>query len=373
MYVVNVMQEQILQNEDSRIGLKIPVTKTTSNGYDYLRIQFKMDEKYDCAELYLLTPSEHEQIMEQIKADNYIDKHKTIEDLKNTIKSHEQTIADLKEMNDSIAKEKDNLQKQLDNSIDASELEDLQKQVATLSDELRTSKECVDYWKQSYHNLIDSSDALANENENYKIQNEKLRNDNNSINETNKLLNENIIGLKTTFEQTLEDNTTKAKNTEIELKETIKNMQSHIDEITDKYQSLLVLKEHIPQNQHYSELDALKDELHKVKLELEQKDSELETKLATQKSELEVAHTNEKAQLLVAYNKNLDRLKIKYNTLANEYNHLLSDAHSLTLMNTIFDSKHKKIVKDKEPIPLLDIEDKQEIIEMVQKDEVTIA
>ena len=161
LYVVNVMQEQILKNEDERIGLKIPVTKTTSNGYDYLRIQFKLDEKYDCSELYLLTPSEHERIMEQINADNYIDKHKTIEDLKNTIKSHEQTIADLKEMNDSIAKEKDSLQKQLDNSADASELEDLQKQVATLSDELRTSKECVDYWKQSYHNLIDSSDALA--------------------------------------------------------------------------------------------------------------------------------------------------------------------------------------------------------------------
>ena len=278
-----------------------------------------------------------------------------IEDLQETIQQQEQTIAELKQMNDSIAKDKDAIEKQLEDSIDASEHQQLIDKVAELEDKLSTSEYYHKYFKSSYENLIDSSDALANENENYKHQNEKLRNDNNAINETNKLLNENIVGLNATFKETKQELTTNAENTEKELKETIENKQSHIDELTDKYQSLLPLKDNIPQKQHYDEILALTNQLNDAKKEIDKLNGEIETKLAIQKSELDSEHNNEKAQMLVGYNQELDNLKLKYNNLASDYNKLVSDLFTITKLNALFDSRHEKIRKDKEPVEMLEI------------------
>lgn len=139
----------------------------------------------------------------------------------------------------------------------------------------------------------------------------------------------------------------------------------------DKIDNLTTLNnEYISQNQHYNELNELKDELTNTKIELESIKASIETKLTTQKNELEKEHadkinelkdklrdaekehTNEKAQLLVAYNNDLNYNKMKYNELANKYNSLLSDARSLTRTNTLFNGKHKQIIKDKEPIEI---------------------
>ena len=46
---------------------------------------------------------------------------------------------------------------------------------------------------------------------------------------------------------------------------TIKNMQLHIDETTNKYQSLLPLKDYIPTKQHYDEIQTITDELNQLK------------------------------------------------------------------------------------------------------------
>ena len=282
-----------------------------------------------------------------------------IEDLQETIQQQKETIAELKQMNDKLGLDKDKLEKQLEDSVDASEHQELLGEVAGLKEQLATSENQHQYFKDAYTNLIDSSDALASENENYKHQNEKLRNDNNAINETNKLLNENIIGLKTTFDETKQELTTNAENTEKELKETIKNMQLHIDETTNKYQSLLPLKDYIPTKQHYDEIQTITDELNQLKLELQQKDSEIETKLAIQKSELDSEYNQEKAQMLVIYNKELDNLKLGYNNLANQYNNLINDLFTITKWNALIDSRHEKIRKDKENVELLEITSEQ--------------
>lgn len=300
-----------------------------------------------------------------------------IKDLQTTISTKDAEISSLKSRIDEIGSENDNLTKQLEDAIDESEhttlknkVTTLSDEVATLTDELTTANKEMEYWKQSYQNLVGTSDEVVAKNESLIAENEKLRNDNNAINETNKLLNDNIIGLKTTFEQTLEDNTTKAKNTEKELKETIKNNQSHIDEITEKYQSLLTTKDNIPPKAHYDEVLALKDKIKAKEIEIDKLNGEIEIKLATQKSELEIAHADEinkiqlentesKAQLLVAYNNNINNQKMQYNNLANEYNGLLDELDSITKWNALFDSRHKKIRKDKEPVPLIEIPSEQ--------------
>ena len=304
---------------------------------------------------------------------------KTISSNDSRIENLEQTIADLKEMNDKIAK-------QLEDSIDASEIEDLQEQVATLSDKLNGAESDATYWKTSYNNIIDSSDELANKNETLIAENEKLRNDNDAINKTNQLLNENIIGLKATFDETKQEMQSDFKNKEKESKETIKKMQSHIDELTDKYQSLLTKKEYIPPTSHYDEVLGLQQEIKDKENEIDKLNGEIEVKLATQKSELDsehadeinnikLEHANEKAQLLVAYNKELDNLKLQYNNLANNYNHLLDEVDTITKLNAIFDSRHKKIRKDKEHIPALEITSEQlppsdeDVLEYVPKED----
>lgn len=206
--------------------------------------------------------------------------------------------------------------------------------------------------------MVNSSDELAIKNESLIAENNKLRNDNNAINETNKLLNENLIASNNIFNETRQELELDFENKEKELKETIEKQQSHIDELTDKYRSLLPLQDNMKQSTHYKEIDAIKDKLNEVTNELNKTKVGIETKLAVQKQELTIAHkdeihalqethTDEKAHLLIAYTNDLNNGKIKYNNLAIEYNQLLSDASSLTKTNTLFSSRHKEIIKGK--------------------------
>ena len=162
---------------------------------------------------------------------------------------------------------------------------------------------------------------------------------------------------------------------ENELKETIQNQQKHIDELTKKVESFSSLKEYIPPKEHYQALEELKDKIQEIETELNKANAEIEMKLATQKSDLEIKYTEEKAQMLVAYNQELDHYKMHYNELAMDYNNLLNDTKSLSRINTLFNGRHKAIVKDKIPVELEVIElDKEETetIEYVPKEEVKL-
>ena len=408
------MQEQTMEHEDATIGIECKVEKHNNSQN---RIRFKNSFANIGDNIVALTLSEHSNYLQQIQhVGECLEKINQLQDeidnadvktlqkqlavyekqvdnlsksnnsykqwnseFKAKIQNLEQTIADLKEVNDNLAK-------QLEDSIDASEIEDLQEQVATLSAKLKDAENNATYWQNSYNEMIDSSDALANKNESLIAENEKLRNDNNAINETNQLLNESLLGFKTSFDNILEDKTSDAENKENELKETIKKMQSHIDELTDKYQSLLTKKEYIPPTSHYDEILGLKQEIKDKENEIDKLNGEIETKLATQKSELDIAHAdeinniklehaNEKAQLFVAYNQEIDNMKLKYNNLANDYNYLLNGVESLTRLNTFVNGKHNEIKKDKEPMELMEITSEQlppsdeNVLEFVPKDE----
>lgn len=378
MYVVKLMQEQTIETSDeSTLGTSCEIQLRKQGKYHY-KFAKLVDEKFDALgngdEVIVLTASEHSDLLQQyMDADKFIDEH-MIEDLKKQIHEQEQTIADLKQMNDNIAKEKDALEKQLEDSIDAAAFEDLQNENAQLKENLETSEKQMEYWQNAHNNLIDSSDALANENEKLIKQNEDLKNKFDEVNNTNKLLNENLIATNTNYKETKQQMQSDFENKEKELKETIEKQQTHIDEITEKYQSLLPSKENIPQKQHYNEIGALKDEIKAKEIEIDKLNNEIETKLATQKSDLEMDHTKEKAQMLVAYNQELNKLKLEYNNLASEYNHLLNGVDSLTRINTFFNGKHNEIKKDKDPVPMLEITSEQlppsdeNVLEYVPKD-----
>ena len=292
------------------------------------------------------------------------------EDLQETIQQQEQTISDLKQMNDNIAKEKDKLEKQLEHSVDASEIEKLQEQVATLTKESSDANASVKYWKSSFENLLEKGDELTHDNEKLIKENTDMKNKLDEVNNTNKLLNENLIATNNNFKETKEQMQSDFKKQEKELKETIEKHQSHIDEITEKYQSLLVLQEHIPPKSHYDEILALQQQIKEKEIEIDKLNGDIEVKLATQKSELDSEHadavnkiqlenTENKAKLSVAYNNDLNKLKIQYNNLASEYNHLLDELDSITKWNALIDSRHKKIRKDKEQVPQLEITSEQ--------------
>ena len=131
LYVVKVMQEQTLETSDETIGILCKVEKHNSTQN---RIRFKNHIAQIGDEIYAITPPEHSSIMQQLKdADEFIAKHQQNndnEDLQNQQKEQEQLIQDLKQMNDNLAKEKDAIEKQLEDSIDASEHQQLQDEVA---------------------------------------------------------------------------------------------------------------------------------------------------------------------------------------------------------------------------------------------------
>lgn len=407
MYVVKVMQEQKTSDETSPgIKCEIQIRKQGKYNYKFAKL---LDEKFDALnngdKVIVLTTSEHEDLLQQLKnADNTnqnedeLEKERQsvtfneldgiitglkgektdlktfeksndskIEDLQKQILEQEQTIADLKQMNDNIAKEKDAIAKQLENSADASEIEDLQNKITTLNNKLELTQ-------SNYENLLESSDELTFRNEDLIKQNNDLKNKFDEVTNTNKLLNESLIATNTNFKETKQQMQSDFENKEKELKETIKKQQSHIDEITQIKDSLLPFKDNIPQKQHFSEIDALKDELRNAKQEIGKINADIETKLATQKSDLLIEHTNEKAQLLVAYNQDLNKMKLQYNNLVKDYNHLLNGVESLTRINTLFNGKHNEIKENKEQIPLLEIISEQlppsdeHVLEFVPKD-----
>ena len=254
---------------------------------------------------------------------------------------------------------KDAIEKQLEDSIDASEHQQLQDEVAELKDLLATSQTKCKYWYDAHNNLVESSDELANRNEDLIKQNNDLKNKFDEVNNTNQLLNQNLIATNTNFKETKEQMQSDFEKQEKELKETIEKQQSHIDELTQIKDSLLPLKDNIAQKQHYNEIGALKDEIRTKEKEISKLNNEIESKLASQKSDLSIEHANEKAQILVGFNQQLDNLKLQYNNLANDYNHLLNGVDSLTRINTFFNGKHNEIKKNKEQVPLLEITTEQ--------------
>ena len=267
--------------------------------------------------------------------------HEEINELKGTNKEQATIISDLKETNDILAKK-------LDESIDASEFKDLQKENSELLKQ-------YNYYKDAHDSLIKYEDEIVADNENLKNENRKLQSSIDSINKTNRMLNENILGLKATFDETEQQLKSDFEKQEIEMKETIQKQKSNIDDLTNKYHSLLPLQDNIKQSTHYKEIDALKNKLNDTTNELNKTKAEIETKLAIQKSNLEVEFADEKAKLFVAYNSNIDDMKLQYNNLANEYNFLLDELDSITRLNALFEGRHKKIIKDKEKAELIEI------------------
>ena len=401
------------QKNETTIGKKCEIQIRPQGKYEYLfaKLGNKKGSKFNHNDVvHVLTPSEYSKILESYNS--YESQQETITNLKQTldekdaeITSLKSTINELKQTleqnnrnNESINKYKQELKNkhnlindltismkdyktkygklekesdtiitqlkaridelgiQLDNSPDVSELE-------TLHQELETTKTKLDYWQKSYNKLNDENTGILDEND-------SLKKTNIATNQTNTLLNENIIALTSTFDKTKQEITTNAENKEKELKETIKKQQLHIDELTNKYESLLPLKEHIPQKQHYNELKELQDKINDAESELNKTKNEIETKLTKQKSDLDIEYTNEKAQLLVAYNNEINQLKTKYNELASEYNYLLNDASSLSRINTLLNGKHNDIVKNRKPVELQIItgQSSDEIIEYVPKE-----
>lgn len=379
-----MVKEQKLETFDATIGIKLEVKNNDKNRYNKVYFDKKI---FSIGEtVYLLSEQEHQLLTTHQNNDiqywknKLANKDNEIESLNTKVSELKQSLEQSNEDNESINTYKQELQskykiidnlttsrndyktkyedlqktttatinqlkaridelgKQLDNSVDVSELEDLQQ-------DLSNAKKDAENWKDNYA-------TLSNENLGLLDENETLKKEYNAINETNKLLNDNILGLTASFESTKEQLTLDNEKQEKELKETIENKQLHIDELTDKYQSLLPLQSNILQKEHYDELTLLNDKLHEVQQELNKTNADIESKLATQKSELEIQHTNEKARLLVAYNKDIDQQKMKYNELAKDYNHLLNDASSLSRINTLLNGKHKDIVKDKTPVEL---------------------
>ena len=385
------MDEKTLEKSDKGIGLEFEVKKNTANAN---RIGFS-NTIFDVGEkVYVLSEEQRFDVMKELdNVDEYKARIKELEgiiakgttdtnteDLKAQLQEKDKTITELTNDNS----EKDNTIKELVTRVDslAKELEsssDVKVEsvddIESLKEELKTKESEVEYWKNAFENLMESSDDLANRNEELIKDNEQLKTANIHINETNKLLNDNIIGINNNYKETKNELQSSFDNKEKELKETIQKQQTHIDELTEKVESLSMLKDYIPPKQHYEEIDNLKEKVNDAKLELDKLSAEVDMKLSKQKSEMEVKHTEEKAQMLIAYTQEVNANKLKYNELAKDYNHLLGDANSLSRTSVLFSGRHKTIVKDKEPVELEEIEvekEPTETIEYVPKDKITL-
>ena len=371
------MDEKTLEKSDNGIGQEFEVKKNTANSN---RITFSSKFFAVGDNVYILTESERFDLMKQ---QDQIDEYKArikeleniladaptdvdVDDLQDQLKKKDETIATLKDRVDSLGKE---LEERKDVKVES--VEDIE----SLKEELEGAESQVKYWKGAYENLMESSDGLAARNEELIKENDQLKNANTNINETNKLLNDNIIGINNNYKESKAEIQSAFEERENELKETIKKQQAHIDDLSEKVESLSGLKEYIPPKQHYDEIDSLKDKVKDAKLELDKLQAEVDMKLSKQKSEIEVNHTEEKAQMLIAYTQEINSYKLKYNELAKDYNHLLGDASSLSRTSVLFSGRHKTIVKDKEPVELEEIEvekEPTETIEYVPKDTLTI-
>jgi len=385
------MGEKTLEKNDNGIGRQFEVKKNTGNSN---RITFSSKFFGVGDNVYILTEGERFDVMRDLdQVDEYKARIKELEsviaagsnntnteDLEKQIEEKDKTITELTNENS----EKDNTIKELVTRVDslAKELEsssDVKVEsvddIESLKEELKTKEGEVEYWKNAFENLMGDSDDLAARNEELIKDNEQLKTANIHINETNKLLNDNIIGINNNYKETKDELQSSFDNKEKELKETIQKQQAHIDELTEKVESLSMLKDYIPPKEHYEEIDNLKDKVNDAKLELDKLSAEVDMKLSKQKSEMEVKHTEEKAQMLIAYTQEVNANKLKYNELAKDYNHLLGDASSLSRTSVLFSGRHKTIVKDKEPVELEEIEvekEPTETIEYVPKDKITL-
>ena len=250
------MQEQSLKDVDETLGLEFEVKKNTKNAN---RIGFSNSIFAVGEMVYVLSAEQHDNLIKQF---NEVNNYKSrIKELENEIAtgSNSDIAADLKEKDKIInnLKTQINNLKNQDKTSDNSELTKLQQQldnkdknIASLKQELNDNEIHLKYLKESHDNLI--------------------------------VLNDNY---KDEFQSTYESN-------EKELKETITKQQSHIDELTKKLESLLSLKEYISPKQHYDELATLKDKIKEFETEINKVNAEVDMKLATQKSELEINHTN---------------------------------------------------------------------------------
>ena len=365
------MDEKTLEKNDHSIGQEFEVKKNTANAnrIGFSNTVFGVGEK-----VYVISEKERNSLIQQLnQADEYKARIKELEadinneDLKGELQEKDAMIANLKARVDNLGKELEEAKAQ-PKIYDKDEMEELK-------EELKAARGQEEYWKNSFENMIESSDGLAARNEELIKENEQLKDANNKINETNKLLNDNIIALNASFKETKTELQSTFELKEKDYRETIEKQQAHIDELTEKVQSLSILKDYISPKEHYAALEELKDKIKEVEKELDKAMAEVDLKLATQKSELDIKHTEEKAQMLLAYSQELNAHKMKYNELAKDYNHLLGDASSLTRINTLFSGRHKTIVKDKEPAVLEEIEvekEPTETIEYVPKDEITL-
>ena len=364
------MDEKTLEKTDHAIGQEFEVKKNTANAnrIGFSNTVFGVGEK-----VYVLSEKEHENVVQQLnQVNDYKARIKELEadinneDLKGELQEKDAMIANLKARVDNLGKELEESKAQ-PKIYDKDELEELK-------EELNTAKGQEAYWKNSFENMIESSDALAAQNEDLIKENDRLKDANNKINETNKLLNDNIIALNASFKETKTELQSTFELKEKDYRETIEKQQKHIDELTEKVQSLSILKDYISPKDHYAALEELKDKIKEVELELNKAKAEVDVKLKTQKSEMDVKYTEEKAQMLLAYTQELNAHKLKYNELAKDYNHLLGDASSLSRTSVLFSGRHKTIVKDKEPVELVEIEVEEptETIEYVPKDHVTL-
>ena len=363
------MDEKTLEKNDHSIGQEFEVKKNTANAnrIGFSNTIFGVGEK-----VYVISEKERDSLIQQLnQADEYKARIKELEanindeDLKGELQEKDAMIANLKARVDNLGKELEESKTQ-PKVYDKDELEELK-------EELENAKAKCKYWKNSFENIMESSDGLAARNEELISENNQLKDANNKINETNKLLNDNIIALNASFKETKDELQSTFEVKEKDYRETIEKQQIHIDELTEKVQSLSILKDYISPKEHYAALEELKDKIKEVELELDKAKAEVDVKLKTQKSEMDVKHTEEKAQMLIAYTQELNAHKLKYNELAKDYNHLLGDASSLTRVNTLFSGRHKTIVKDKEPAELEEIEVEKEptdTIEYVPKDEI---
>ena len=148
-------------------------------------------------------------------------------------------------------------------------------------------------------------------------------------------LSDNVASLKQRL-QSKDDEIFELKQECDKHKKTIENQQSDIHQMDETITSLSQLKDNIPIKQHHDELDALKDDITELKLQLEKSDGILSTKLAEQKQQLSIAYVQE-----------IDAIKDEYNLLVSEYNHLLDDVESISKLDVLF-GKHKNKIKNKE-------------------------
>ena len=365
------MDEKTLEKTDKAIGREFEVKKNTANAnrIGFPNSVFGIGEK-----VYVISETERFDLMKQLdEIDDYKARIKELEadindeDLKGELQEKDAMISNLKARVDNLGKELEEAKAQ-PKVYDKDEME-------KLKEDLETAKSQEKYWKNSFEEMIGSSDDLAARNEELIKENDQLKDANNKINETNKLLNDNIIGLNASFKETKGELQSSFDTKEKDLRETIEKQQKHIVELTEKVQSLSILKDYISPKEHFEALEELKDKIKEVEVELDKTKAEVDMKLATQKSEIDIKNTEEKAQMLLAYTQELNAHKLKYNELAKDYNHLLGDASSLSRTSVLFSGRHKTIVKDKEPAELVEIEvekEPTETIEYVPKDHVTL-